>query len=362
MRIAYLCSSLSLGGLELNQLKNALWMQNRGHEVYVLGVADSPYLENAITMGLPTVGIRRQKKYYDVKAALALYQLVKKHDIEKLMVRDTRDMSLMASLKLLRGKKITTVYFMEMQLGVKKTNLLHTLRFSFVDYWFCPLPYLVAQVKSWTHMPPKKIFLVPSGLDLSQIEKIPPAEARTKLHLEQDVFYFGLIGRFDLQKGQLLLLEALTLTKTKAFKLVFLGEPTKNENNGVYEQMLAFIAEHQLNDRIEIRPFMKNVGVFYRAINALVMATKAETFGMVSLEAIAHGIPVVGSHLGGTPDLLNHEQFGKLFKSMDAQDLALKLDAMVEKNFKINLNEKDNFISQFDQEKVCEAIENILKP
>ena len=107
---------------------------------------------------------------------------------------------------------------------------------------------------------------------------------------------------------------------------------------------------------------MKDVGIFYCAINCLVMATKAETFGMVSLEAIAHGIPVIGSHLGGTPDLLHNEQFGRCFQSMNAHDLALKLDAMVGENFQINPEEKDAFIGQFDQEKVCIAIENTLNP
>jgi len=362
MRIAYLCSSLSLGGLELNQLKNATWMKNRGHHVYVLGVKDSPFYEQAKTLGLKTLEIRRHRKYYDFLGALALNALVKKYNIEKMFVRDTRDISIMATLKCLRRTKITTAYFMEMQLGVKKTNFLHTLRFSFLDFWFCPLPYLVDQVKSWTHVNPAKIFLVPSGIDTQGLEKIPASEARKHLQLESGVFYFGLIGRFDLQKGQLLLLEAITHAKRSDFKVVFLGEPTKNENNGVHEQMLTFIEKNHLTERVEIRPFMKDVGIFYCAINCLVMATKAETFGMVSLEAIAHGIPVIGSHLGGTPDLLHNEQFGRCFQSMNAHDLALKLDAMVGENFQINPEEKDAFIGQFDQEKVCIAIENTLSP
>jgi glycosyltransferase involved in cell wall biosynthesis len=267
---------------------------------------------------------------------------------------------MIATVKARMGKSIVTAYFMEMQLGVKKTGILHSIRFNYLDYWFCPLPFLEKQVIEWTHISASKVHLVPSGIDRSEIKCIIKEAARTQLDLPQNGFTFGLIGRFDLQKGQLLVLDALQRCANTSVNLVFLGEPTRNETNQVMEKMETFIEEHELTDRVFIRPFMQEVGVFYSALDALIMATKAETFGMVTLEAIAHGIPVVGSNAGGTPDLLNHEAFGRLFEPLNAADLALQMNQMVSNPIDFDQALWEQHVARFDHHQVCKSIEQVV--
>lgn len=76
-KLAYLCSSVSWGGLEMNHLRNAKWMQNRGHEVVVLGIENSPFEKRAKEMNLPFIPIPQYRKYYDFKASKTLLSLVK---------------------------------------------------------------------------------------------------------------------------------------------------------------------------------------------------------------------------------------------------------------------------------------------
>jgi glycosyltransferase involved in cell wall biosynthesis len=360
MKIAYVCSSLSLGGLELNHLRNALWMQARGHEVLIYAPEESPLFKKASDACLPCFHIAHQRKYYAWSAAISLARSLKKEQVTHVFIRDNRDMSMIATVKAIMGKSIVTAYFMEMQLGVKKTGILHSIRFNYLDYWFCPLPFLEKQVREWTRINASKVHVVPSGLDRSEIKRLEKDLARTQLDLPLHGFTFGLVGRFDVQKGQLLVLEALQHCENAAINLVFLGEPTRNETNHVMEKMETCIAEHHLVDRVFIRPFMQEVGVFYSALDALIMATKAETFGMVTLEAIAHGIPVLGSNAGGTPDLLNQEAFGRLFEPLNAKDLALQMNEMVSNPISFDLDLWEQHVARFDHHEVCKSIEQVV--
>lgn len=360
MKIAYVCSSLSLGGLELNHLRNALWMQAHGHEVLIYAPEESPLFKKASDAGLPCFYIAHQRKYYAWGAAITLARSLKKERVTHVFIRDNRDMSMLATVKAMLGKTIVSAYFMEMQLGVKKTGILHSIRFSYLDYWFCPLPFLEKQVHEWTRIKPSKVHLLPSGIDRSTVTSIEKEVARTQLNLPLRGFIFGLVGRFDVQKGQLLVLEALQRCENTSVNLVFLGEPTRNETNHVMERMEAFIAKHQLADRVFIRQFMQDVGVFYSALDALIMATKAETFGMVTLEAIAHGVPVLGSNAGGTPDLLSQEAFGRLFEPLNEADLAIRMNEMVSNPVIFNPVMWKQHMARFDHHSVCKSIEQVV--
>jgi glycosyltransferase involved in cell wall biosynthesis len=360
MKIAYVCSSLSLGGLELNHLRNAHWMQERGHEVAIFSPKDSPLFKQAINDGMTCYPISHQRKYYAWGAALRLFRTLRRNKFTHVFIRDNRDMSLCATVKCLSGKKLSLAYFMEMQLGVKKKGVLHTLRFSYLNYWFCPLPYLEQQVLEWTNINPEKVHLLPSGINRTNIKLMPREEARKQLALPAREFTFGLVGRFDRQKGQLLVLEAMELCKHRAFNVVFLGEPTRNEQHGVVEAMEEFIAAKNLEQRVFIRPFMPELSTFYASIDALIMATKAETFGMVTLEAITYGVPVVGSRAGGTPDLLQNENFGYCFEPLVAASLAEAMDKMIDQPLVFNTKTWEAHLARFDYQAVCKSIEQVV--
>lgn len=359
-RLAYLCSSESWGGLEMNHLRNALWMQDRGHDVVVLCLENSRFYKEAKSAGLKILSIQKHKKYYDFKNGSVLVKILKSEKITHLLIRSTRDMSITSFAKSKLGDQLHTSYFMEMQLGVKKTNVLHTLRFRGIDLWSCPLPWLENQVRTMTKYR-NELVVIPSGIDLKDFESVGNMEScRKELDLPSDKMLFGLMGRFDVQKGQLLLLEAINLAKNDNFHVVLLGEPTFGEGAAYHKQMQDFIQSNHLENRVHIRPFMKNPQVFYAAIDWFVMATKAETFGMVTIESLACGTPVLGSNAGGTPEILEHEKGGLLFNSLDAEDLARKMDRICEDKLHIPSETLKEMARKYDHNEVCKQVEKSL--
>lgn len=360
-RIGYLCGSESWGGLEMNQWRNARWMQQRGHEVVVFGKAGSKLVSYCEQDQIAFVAIPHYRKYYDFTAAKKLSHLLKEHRIDHLMIRDVRDMSVAALAKYWFSHRFKLHYFMEMQLGVSKRNLLHTLRFRQLDTWSCPLHWLEEQVKTKTRMPHDRIVHIPSGLELAPLQQpLSKEAARTSLDVPQQGILIGLAGRFDPQKGQLLLLEAAQLLPDQSFGIVFLGAPTHNEGESYHQSMLDLIETAGLQDRVFVRPFRNDIPVFYRAIDAFVMASKAETFGMVTIEAMACGTPVIGSNAGGTPELLKFGKLGYLFEPLSGADLALKLADFLNNPGLFSAEKLEEAMQLFDHNTVCEKVEIIV--
>jgi len=359
-KLGYLCSSESWGGLEMNHLRNAQWMQERGHAVVFICVAGSPIHTNSSNFGLKTIVIQKHKKYFDLKKARALAKLITKESLSHLMIRSTYDMSILASVKHTLKSKLHTSYFMEMQLGVKKTNLLHTLRFKKIDLWSCPLNWLENQVKTMTRFSNKTV-VIPSGLDLCQFENLPEkSTSRNDLDLPLKTLTFGLIGRFDRQKGQLLLLNAMKMAKNDGFSIVLLGEPTVDETYDYMAEIEAEIEVKNLKNRVFIRPFRKDTAAFYNAIDYLVMATKAETFGMVTIESLACGTPVIGSNAGGTTEIIKKSKGGILFETLNTQSLADQIDRIISEKIYFDSKTLIKMAKVYDHHAVCSQVEKAL--
>ena len=72
-----------------------------------------------------------------------------------------------------------------------------------------------------------------------------------------------------------------------------------------------------VTDRVHWHPPTEELLSAYDACDAYAMCSTSETFGMVTIEALARSVPVVGTEAGGTPELLGHGTHGTLFKPGD---------------------------------------------
>ncbi len=360
-KLAYLCSSISWGGLEMNQLKNAFWMQQRGHDVVVIGIENSPLITEAKQKNLKVVTIEKHRKYYDFKSGKKLAKKLDQLKATHLILRDNRDLSLAVIAKRMCRRTLHLSYFMEMQLGVRKKGLFHSIRYSYLDLWSCPLNWLAEQVKNQTRINPQKIKVIPSGLDFQQLDKeIDKSQAREILNLPDDKFIFGLIGRFDEHKGQLLVLEALKKIESKKAILCFLGEPNREGGSDYFERIQEFINQNRLEDDVFMRPFRKDVHVFYKAIDCCIMASKAETFGMVTIESLFCGTPVIASNAGGSLELIEDGNNGLLFESLNSTDLAEKMNMMLSQKTNFQKDSLRKSVEKFDAKAVCFQVESVL--
>jgi glycosyltransferase involved in cell wall biosynthesis len=149
-----------------------------------------------------------------------------------------------------------------------------------------------------------------------------------------DVFVFGVIGRLDPLKGQHLAIEALHHLHARNIQahMLIAGESTRNEGNDYEASLRLQIEQLNLQEFVHIRPYSAEVFNFYHAIDAFMLCSKGETFGTVTIEAMAMGLPIIGTNSSGTPELLNHGLCGLLVDPDDTIEWSLAMEKLTHKN------------------------------
>ena len=361
MRIAYLCGTNGWGGLEMNQLKNAIWMQERGHFVKLYCLENAPIHKAAKNSGIPFSLIKKHKNHYDFLNAFKLLSYLKIERIEHLIIRATFDMSIAASVSFLSRGKINVHFFMEMEFGAPKKQFFRTLRYSYFSSWNCPLEYLKKQVLENAKVPSHKINVIPSGLDFDSITQNSKTQSRNLLKLPEDDFLFGIVGRIDPKKGQLYALKATQLLSDYKFKLVIVGEETPDAPSNYLKEIKEFITVNQLEQKIIFLPFQKNPMEVFNAFDWTLMTSDSETFGMVTIESMTQGTPVIGSNAGGTSELLDFGNAGLLFETKNEIDLAEKMKLALNNKVTFSQEVLQNTIQKFASIKVCKQIELMIQ-
>jgi len=133
---------------------------------------------------------------------------------------------------------------------------------------------------------------------------------------------FLTIGRFSpLHKGFDILINAFALfaKQSQDWTLDIVGE-------GPEEEMLrSLISKHNLEKRITIYPFTKEVGKHYESASVYVLSSRWEGFGLVLVEAMSYGLPIISSYLPVTKELLEDKDVGVFFENENVTDLAEKM-------------------------------------
>ncbi len=343
--IAFVCSSISWGGLEMNLLRLANWIQDETHKAIVFCPINSPIYKEAQIRNIEVEAIPIQRKYYTPFAAYSLLRRLNNRDIQILVFSHNRDMSMVASVKWLSKGKIATLYQQQMQLGVDKKDFLHTIRINKLDAWIAPLNWLKEQAIQRTRISSEKVHVIPLATDISNWDYsgFSKSKSRKQLMTNDEAYIIGIIGRLDPHKGQELLIRTLPELKklNPNTELLVIGENTL-DNKGDYKQYLIHLSEELgVKDHVNFRPFMKDTRSFFSAIDLFVMATNSETFGMVTTEAMLSKVPIIGSDSGGTSEILENGNLGLLFEPNSTQSLFQKItELMVHPDLAKSISEK----------------------
>ncbi|MGB9980624.1 glycosyltransferase family 4 protein [Methanobacterium sp.] len=176
-----------------------------------------------------------------------------------------------------------------------------------------------------------KIEVIPNGINLEEFDiNLSQEECRDKLGLPHDKKIILFFGNIVAYKGPHILLKAFSKVKAqfKDVKLVFAGR------GGMQEELTKLAAKMSIENDIlftgyvdeGLKPFYyKSADIF-----CLPSITMAEAFGIVNLEAMACGIPVISSKLGGIPDVIDDKETGLLVKPEDEKSLTDAITFLLE--------------------------------
>ncbi len=127
---------------------------------------------------------------------------------------------------------------------------------------------------------------------------LPRVEARQALGLPPDGFRVGFVGRLTREKGADVLLEAAALLRNEPVAVSVLGD-------GAERQRLEARAEGLgLGSRISWHGAVPNAARLMHAFDVVAISSRTEGTPIVLFEAIAAGVPVVATSVGGIPDVV----------------------------------------------------------
>jgi glycosyltransferase involved in cell wall biosynthesis len=180
-----------------------------------------------------------------------------------------------------------------------------------------------AQIKIWPH---RLTPLVYPGAALDRFDPavLPsPLEARRKLGMPLEGSLIGIVGRLQRWKGIHVLVEAMpkVLQKYPDAHCVVVGG--KHDLEPDYQVFLAKqVIELGLGDRIIMTGLQQNIPEWVQAMDIFVHASDNEPFGIVTIEAMALGKPVVAAASGGPTEIITDGENGLLAPYGDADTLA----------------------------------------
>jgi L-malate glycosyltransferase len=177
----------------------------------------------------------------------------------------------------------------------------------------------------------------------------------------QKKFVFISVGSLNFNKGFDILLKAFALSKfDNNVKLIIIGD-------GELKSELQIEAENLgLNSEVEFLGYQSREKIFeeFKNSNGFVLASRGETFGLVYIEALLSGLPVIATACGGPEEFIN-ESNGILVPIEESAKLSEALSNMVKNssmfdNSKISLDASNRFAPQVIAEKLSLLYDSVL--
>jgi glycosyltransferase involved in cell wall biosynthesis len=182
------------------------------------------------------------------------------------------------------------------------------------------------------------IQIIPCGTDISKFGSISRSEARLRLGLPKSSLVVLYAGRFDRRKG----IETLVRAMGKSIfpgladiRLIIVGGSRPGQSDGIERERIEGIVEE-----LGLKPFTFFPGqldhdtlrYYYAAANLCVVPSHYEPFGLVAIEAMASGTPVIASRVGGLQFTVVHEKTGLLCPPQDEDAFAQAIDQILSRH------------------------------
>ena len=300
MRILQVNSARTLGGGETHVLQLTGALRERGHVVIVAGRRGSP-VNPDITV-----------------TPLRLRSILKHEQVDIVHAHVARDYPLVAAAAL--GIHRVKVIFTRHLLYPMRRNILYKR----VDGWIAPTTEIL---ESLAAMKPKRSAVIPNWVDTQRFEYRP--------HAPHKPIRIGLIGQISPHKGHDDAIEAMRELGA-GFQLMIAGQggasftvKLKRKAAGLPVAFVGFV----------------KVPDYFSEIDVLIVPSWQEPFGIITLEAMAAGIPVIGT---GPADVLR----GTLIPARDPRALAQAI-----RSFRLDTTARQHVERNFDIRKVIPRIE-----
>jgi len=173
------------------------------------------------------------------------------------------------------------------------------------------------------------ITVIHNAVDLDRFHPgtLRKSEVRRQLNLAPDEPVVGIVGQLTARKGQLELIKAFAkvVPQVPNAILLIVGEAVFSHDEEYARQLRGAVNSLGLTDRVRFLGARDDIPKLLQALDVLVVNSHQEPFALTVLEGLASGTAVLATAVGGTPEMIRHDQNGWLVQSGNQDELSAGL-------------------------------------
>jgi len=371
-----------VNGAALATYRQAIALRKRGHQVYVIAPSTTLKNDYVVEDGIGIFRIRSVliQKPQEIRVSPQL--LVYRSAIKKILkivepdIVHVNNPGFLAIAVLPVARKlnipvVATSHFMPenimhyLHMPDFIGDVLNNLIWKQYAGFYSKLDFVISPTQTAADLLTKNklktsVKVISNGIDLRRYKrKLAPEEAKKRFDLpDKPTILF--VGRLDKEKNIDVLLDALASLKNKVdFHAVIAGKG--REMKPLMEQA----TELGIAEKVTFTGYVtdEDLLALYQAADIFVMPGIAELQSLVTMEAMATGLPVVGANAVALPHLIKDKENGYLFRPGNPTDLAEKLEKLL-KDPKLRrrmAHRSLKIIAEHDMDKVMEQVVSVYR-
>lgn len=357
-RILHTESSLGWGGQEIRVLQELKAMRARGHEVWLAAPSISRIYTEAEAVSIPVFSLDCRRLSY-VSSTLKLVRQLRENRIDVVNTHSSRDGWLggiaaryARTPVLLRSRHIDVEY---------RNPWLSRLAFSsLADRVLTTSEKISRHLSERLSLDPALVSCIPTGVDVERFQPGIRGTLHEELRLPPELPLVGLIAVIRSWKGHAVFVEAASLLRGRGQRAHFV---VAGDGPG-RDELRQRVAEAGLHNCFSLLGHRTDVPQIMASLSVFVLPSLAhEGIPQAVLQAQATGVPVVGTRIGGIPEVVQHESTGLLVEPGNAAQLADAIGRLLaEPQLRESLAGagRESVLKHHTNEAMCETVERII--
>jgi glycosyltransferase involved in cell wall biosynthesis len=240
----------------------------------------------------------------------------------------------------------------------RKRLIVNPFLLYFTDYITAISEATREALVEYENIPRNKIKVVYNGIDDSHFFSNPDYEFKTSLGIPTKASILGTVARLDAIKNQKMMIKALNrvLEKFPNTYLIIVGDGPERKN---LEELASSL---NLTSNIFFTGFKEDAYRFYQIMDIFLLTSFSEGTAMTLLEAMASRLPIIGTDVGGNPEIIKNGETGYIIPRDDDQFLAEVIERLLsDKSLRVKLGDagRKRFEDKFQVEHMVTAYQNI---
>ncbi len=309
--------------MEMHVPQLARGLEQRGHHVWVAAHPESPLFDDVKKLELPIYSFS-STSYFHPKEMVQLARFIQMQGIDIVHSHYSRD--LWTIVPALRMARSNVPFFLTKHIGTQspKRDFLHRWLYARVNRIFTNSEVIRQNVVDTHPVPPDRVETLHLGIDTRRFR--PRPEIKPKIRREWDIpeeaLVVAIAGRLQRAKGYFEFIEMAEEIGRENSTVFFLliGGASRGEEKEA-EQIRERARGSPVAERLIFTGFRPDIENLLQAADVFVFPSYAEAYGLVVLEAMAVGLPVISSNCDGILDIVQHGETGELVSPKNVPQL-----------------------------------------